>query len=383
VAPSDKPIPTPLHQRVADFKQRQMPLLIWLICAGICGWMLFERSAQRDYVGLAQSVRYEISAPSVGRIDTVFVDLYETVAVGDILAKLDDAELAARVERSHASIRKLRAELIAARAQLRSSNDTGLAGWTNDLRRFQTDEEDRRLAALDLRATIEADEIDFERLSLRVRRISPLAQDGIVDPLLDDEVRLEREEVKRRLESNKGLLAQTEDEYRAARTRRHEYESNLPQLPQVEPFLGPLREAIEIESQRLREIEVRRAGLVMRSPVEGQVSGILCRSGQSVVPGEPIVTVTDRSVRDIVTYLSQADERPIGENTPVLVSSLERPGQVSESFVTRVGASVEIMPERLWRSPSVPSYGRAVVIAALPSMGLRPGELLNVRFLAD
>ena len=67
----------------------------------------------------------------------------------------------------------------------------------------------------------------------------------------------------------------------------------------------------------------------------------------------------------------------------MLVSSLDRPGEVAESFVTRVGSSVEVLPERLWVDPAMPGYGRAVVIAALPKMGLRPGELLHIRFLDD
>jgi multidrug resistance efflux pump len=185
------------------------------------------------------------------------------------------------------------------------------------------------------------------------------------------------------LENNKTLLAQTENEYRAARSRRHEFEANLPQLPEAEPLLDPLREAITVESQRLRAEESRRASMVMRSPIEGQVTRILCRQGQSVRPGEPIVTITDRTVRNIVTYLASADDRTIRENSPVLVSSLDRPGQVSESLVTRVGGSIEILPERLWVGPATPGYGRAVVIAALPNMGLRPGELLNIRFLDE
>jgi hypothetical protein len=86
-------------------------------------------------------------------------------------------------------------------------------------------------------------------------------------------------------------------------------------------------------------------------------------------------------VRNIVTYLPTADDRPVRQNAPVLVSSLDRPGQVAESFVTRVSVSVEVLPERLWADPARPGYGRAVVIAALPKMGLRPGELLNIRFL--
>ena len=379
----DDLIQTPWPQRVAEFKQRRLPVVVWVLCAAVCSWMLLNRTQPAEYIGLAQAIQYEISAPTVGRIDTVFVDLYQPVGIGDLVVKLDDSELEARIDRARASISVLRAELVSARSQLQSTNQSGLADWTNDLRRFHTDEEDRRLAALDLRATIEADEIERERLKLRQLRIGPLAREGIVDPSLLEETGLEIAEVEKRLENTRAVLAQTEEELHAAMTRRQEFEANLPRMPDAEPFLGPLRESIEVESRRVKEIEARRAELVMRSPAEGQVSQILCRRGQSVTAGEPIVTITDRTVRDIVTFLKETDERPIGERTPVLVSSLERPGQFVESFVLRVSSSVEILPERLWANPTIPVYGRAVVIAALPSMPLRPGELLSVKFQLD
>jgi len=383
VANRDDVIETPRLQRVAEFKQRRLPMLVWIVCVAACGWMLLHRTQPADYIGLAQSIQYEISAPKVGRVDTVFVDLYQPVGIGDLVVKLDDSELEAEINVARASISVLRAELISARTELQSENASGHANWTNDLRRFHTDEEDRRLATLDLRATIEADEIELERLKLRQLRIGPLASEGIVDPSLREEIGLEIEEVTRRLENTRAVLAQTEEELHAAVIRREEFEANSPQMPAAEPFLDPLRQSIEVENMRLTEIETHRAQLVMRSPAEGQVSQILCRRGQSVKAGEPIVTITDRTVRDIVTFLKETDDRPIGERTPVLVSSLERPGQRIESFVLRVSSSVEILPARLWANPSVPAYGRAVVIAALPSMPLRPGELLSVQFQVD
>ena len=62
---------------------------------------------------------------------------------------------------------------------------------------------------------------------------------------------------------------------------------------------------------------------------------------------------------------------------------MSRPERVAESVVVRLGPDIEILPERLWRVPSTPEYGRAVVIAAVPTLQLTPGELLNVRLITD
>ena len=50
-----KPIETPKAQRVADFKRRQLPVVVWSLCALAVAWMLGSRAAQYEYVGLAQA----------------------------------------------------------------------------------------------------------------------------------------------------------------------------------------------------------------------------------------------------------------------------------------------------------------------------------------
>lgn len=376
-----RPIETPLPQRVADFKRRYLPVIVWSAAALACVWLMTGRANRFEYIGLARSVQYEVSANAVGRLETLLVDLYDRVEAGDLVAKLDDAEIAARIERSRATIRQLGAELDATRAQLVADNRIDQASWHNNLRRFETDEEDRRLAALELRVTIESDEIELERLALEQQRAGPLLETGLIGQEEYDTIRLMHDAVQTRVEENRVLLAQTESEYRTAVLRREAFEKSLPSTPAEEPLLRPLREAIEAENGRLREIQSRREATVLRSPVTGQVSSILCRQGQTVVPGEPILTIADGTVTEILAYLGETDSERARENTPVLVASMSRPGKVAESFVIRLGPDVEMLPQRLWREPTTPEYGRAVVIAAVPGLDLTPGELLSVKLL--
>jgi multidrug resistance efflux pump len=208
-----------------------------------------------------------------------------------------------------------------------------------------------------------------------------LLEAGLINQQQYDAIRLMHDTVRTRVEENKILLAQTESEFRTARARRESFEQGLPVTPEEEPMLRPLREAIEVENQRLREIQARREATVLRSPVTGQVSSILARRGQTVVPGDPILTIADGTVTEILAYLDEADSRRARESAPVMVASLARPEKVAESFVVRLGPDVELLPQRLWREPSTPEYGRAVVIAAVPGLKLTPGELLTVKIL--
>jgi multidrug resistance efflux pump len=342
--------------------------------------MLLERTHRFEYVALAQAMEYEVSAPIDGKLDMVYVDLYDKVSAGEVVAQLADVELTARLEHSQASIRMLRAQLLAQRVRLQTDTTQGLAAWTDDLRRFHADEAGHRLAALELRARLHADEVTLEQLERQLRRTEPLLAAGVIGQLEHEEIQLERDELSKTIEETRWLLRETEREYEASRERRRTFESSLPEIEGEEPLLAPFREAIAVETQRLREIEAQRDALVLASPIDGQVSAILCRPGQAVVPGEPILTITDPQVRDIVAWLDGADSREIRPNTPVVVTSREQRGRSVDSYVVRVGSTIEMLPERLWPDPASPAYGRAVVIAALPKMELRPGELLSVRF---
>jgi multidrug resistance efflux pump len=374
------PIPTPPEQRAEDFRQRKLPMLVWGFSLLVCGFLLFGRAHRFEYIGLARGLQYNVSAVATGSLESLAVELYDEVQAEQVLARLDDSALSARYDRSQAAIRRLEAELNAARIQFASSSRQERSGFSSDLRRFQTDEEERRRAAQELRVTLESDKVLLTGLSLDLERSEPLLSSGLIGRFEYDQTKASHDELARRIEENQVLLTQTEGELRAAEARRRSFEQSLPTRPQEEPILLPLREAISEEMERLREIEAERGALVLRSPVSGQVTSILCRRGETVVAGEPVLTVAERSVKDIVAYLSESESRNVLERTPVRISALRDPGRVAESVVVQVGASLELMPERLWTRTGTPQYGRAVVIAAIPALELAPGELLNVRF---
>ena len=372
---------TPLPQRFHDFRRRHLPTVVWALCLLVSLWLLAGRAQRFEYVGLAEALSYEVSAATVGRVDVVLVDLYDRVGAGDVVASLDASHVEAQIETANATLSRLRSELEAARVELLAARGQNRAGWVADLRRFQIDEEQRRLDMLALKVEIESDQVEEERLALELKRNLPLLETGIMGQMEYDTLRLAHDEVERRLTENRVLLAKTEEEYEAARTRRVAFEAELPASPEVEPLLQPLRAAVQEETLRLQEIQVERSELILRSPVAGQVNGVLARAGQSVVAGEPIVTITEHAPREIIAYIDESDARRVAQTERVLLTSVGRPETAAESYVVRVGTSLDPLPPRLWFDPARPSYGRAVVIAAVPDLQLTPGERVSVRFL--
>jgi len=378
MAEPEQRIETPRHQKMVDFRRRRLPAIVWSLAAVLCAFLLLNRAGEFEYIGMAQALEYEVSSQVTGTVETLVVELFDDVEAGEMLAKLDDSQVVAVIETSQATVRQLAAELEATKVQLLSDN----AAATADLRRFQIDEEQRRLDALSLRVVIESDEVEAERLALEVRRAQRLLDNGLISEMEFDNFRLLHDQLRRRVEENRVLLAETEQDYLTAKSRRESYENSLPHLPAEEPLLLPLKNAIAVESGRMREIELQREALVLRSPVSGQISQLLCRRGQSVVPGEPILMVAERSAREILAYLGEGDGTRVVRDSPVLVSSRNDPSRVAESRVVRVSPTIQALPQRLWRDPRTPDYGRSVIIAGVDGLDLTPGELVNVKLIA-
>jgi multidrug resistance efflux pump len=355
-------------------------LLVWSICAVVCIALLTQRAVGVKYIGLAQAPNYEVSSATTGTIDAVVVSLFDDVQAGEVVATLDERSVVASIGTINARIAKLEAELEATRAEIGSGSGSGLADINSDLRRFQINEEDRRLAALRLGVVIESDEVELTRLKLELGRNSQLLEEGIIGQSFFDLVKASHDVVETRLTSNKVLLEQTRQEFRKASERRLAYESELAVVPAIEPLLQPLLEAISVEIARLEEIQVLRESLVLRSPVDGRISSVVGHRGQAILPGEPIVTVSERTIEAVVAYLSSEDGVDVSAQQTVRLVSLDRPGMMADSVVLRVSPGTDIIPQRLWSNPNVAVYGRAVVIAPQPSMGLTPGELVEVRF---
>ncbi|HKQ63334.1 MAG TPA: HlyD family efflux transporter periplasmic adaptor subunit [Candidatus Polarisedimenticolaceae bacterium] len=372
-------IATPPAQRSEEFKRRVLPLLVWSLAALAATLLMVGRARRLEYIGLAQSLDYRISARATGTVQAVLVDLYDAVDKGEVVAKLDDRPVLASIATADATVRQLQAQLGAATAQLSADRRTGRESWVADLRRFQVNEEQRRLELLALKVQIESDAVEVERLAIEAEREQALLAAGLASKTDAEAARLTRDAVRRRLDENRVLYAQTEQELKTAENRRNVFERNLPEPPPVEPLLRPLQASIEVETQRLKQIEVEREATVLRSPVAGQVSQILCREGQAVVPGEPVVLVSEHDVHEIVAYLRESDRRHVQVGSAVVVTSLSDPARSAESVVMRVGGTVAQLPPRLWSNPALPEYGRALVVAETPSLGLMPGELVSVR----
>jgi hypothetical protein len=140
-----------------------------------------------------------------------------------------------------------------------------------------------------------------------------------------------------------------------------------------------LRLTISVEERKIEELVAARDFHILRSPVDGWVTQILHNAGEAVLAGDPIAIVTSEEPVRLVAYINESHAPRVSMNSEVSVIRRTSPVETVRSKVIHVGPAIELLPERLWRSPTLPSYGRPIVIAGIPGWRLLPGEVLGVR----
>jgi len=108
---------------------------------------------------------------------------------------------------------------------------------------------------------------------------------------------------------------------------------------------------------------------------------MLRRSGESVLAGEPILTVTSDSSSEVIAYIGEDQVVGIREGMEVLLIKDSEPQQIAPSLVSYIGPVTEEMPVRLWRNPNFPQWGRPFLVKVPQQMELTPGELVGIRRL--
>jgi multidrug resistance efflux pump len=381
---------------LAGLKMHLAPIIVWLGVVACVAAMFTHRSRRFQVLGIAQGQVHQISSTCTARLKSVTVGLFDDVKKGQVLAVLDtvlDNEnipevIQAQLDTFSAEVAHLQAELAATRDRLGIQAANLQRDTILDQRRFDVNVEAAKLRVLQLEAAIEADRRGIESIELDGRIFVLQGRLDVNDaaPYELKKIKLEYNNLQKRIADNEGLLAETQRDLEQAQHRLDEFAQNQPQPPPVDSELQVIRSAIQVQQQRMNELQVRRPLLELKAPFDGVVSLIQRGPGETVRAGEPILTVAETKPREVVAYASEKLAGRVKERMVVeLIRTAEPAGQderlVASSQVVEVGPTVEQMPARLWRNPNVPQWGRPIMIKTPPNLNLVPGEVVGVRGL--
>lgn len=371
------PIPSPPGTAFREFRVKFVPVAMFALVLAMASYTWTRYVGPVALVGEVQMVRSSVSAPVSGRLSQMPVAMFQRVRAGQVVGQITQTEpavLDAQVALARARIDQVR---ISFDPELRrQNNQVGYASL-----RLNWLDERTQLAAQLARTNFLGGELD------RAKRFQAGIGTGgvavrVTDPLTGF--------------ASVADVQKAQAAYDEAVASIHERSKAIAEISEILERLAPeekrlddeipagIRSAILVEERNLQLLETQLAPQSVLAPIDGVVTAVQRRAGEHVKSGEVLLTITAESGGTILAYF----HAPVDESA--------RPGRMLEvrpqggkrgrarTQITEIGPALESIPNGLLpaRPPGASSeLGLPMTMVAPPELGLRPGELVNLRFV--
>ncbi|HIJ65946.1 MAG TPA: HlyD family efflux transporter periplasmic adaptor subunit [Candidatus Hydrogenedentes bacterium] len=365
-------IRTPLPRQLRLWRQRLLPIVVWLIGVALVITLMGRQRQRIDAVGIAEVRQATVAPVFDGTVHAISVDVFDPVQAGEAVAVMDDTLIQAELITLKAELAHLSGELEARREQLKLD---GMAAQ----HRVMLDADDAQIDYLLLVAEYESDKAALKRLEGMCASQNTASDSALLDRRTSDETLLRYESLARR-------VAEYEEAMAAARVRMEQAEQRRDLGKEAygdhnwASLLEPFQREIRVQEARLSEIAQRTQFLVLRAPLAGRVSSIVCRSGETVLAGMPVLTIASPDSQRVLAYIPEHSLRAVEVGAVAEVYSRRKAGPAVRGSVLRVDGKVEAMPMALWRNQAVSERGLSILVGGIPPGRFFPGEALDVRF---
>ena len=361
---SDAPgaIPIPLPQRWREIRKRILPVVVFAAAFVTVGVLWRDHTASRVLIGQAEPVLSNVSCYKPGVLAELKVERFQRVKAGDPIGKVMVTEpriLASSLAVIQAEIESLRANMRPVSIQQHNAMDY----------------DQLRLDWMKQRTQLASARVNLELAGTEFHRTEELFKDKIVAERVFDQAKAARDRLQNEVENLNKLVEEGEKNIQMLQL------TNANEMGAVS--IDPLRAAIAVQESKLHLTEAELSPITVTAPIDGIVSTIFHRAGESVTPGQPIVSVATLNPVRIVGYLRPpiSDEPKPGMKVEVRTRSLPR--AVGEAHIIEVGTQLEAVPATLLGPMKLANteLGLPVEISLPESMKIRAGELVDIVLL--
>jgi multidrug resistance efflux pump len=362
-------IPTPPSQRRKDFRLQRVPFIVFALAAVAIFIMWTQNLAPTTFTGEVESVQENVASWMPGQLADLRVDLFQTVRAGDVVARIITTD----PKILEASLAVIRAEVDLLK--------TEMAPILNQ-HRDAVNYEQLRLSWLVQRVDLASARVRLEFANSELERVKRLFEEKIVPqgaPIGGDrnsfgyDVALrDREALRTEVDEREKLVSEMELKLRNLKLPEH-WENAQTNNPAISA-------AIAVQDEKLRLTEAQLTPLTLKAPMDGTVNKLYRRSGETIVAGDPIFSISSPRSRRIIGYLRQplAFEPKVGD--PVNVYTRRPHHAVATAKILQVGAQMELLTAPLRLRGSAPAMDRGLpILLDLPAgLNVHPGELVDL-----
>lgn len=338
-------------------------LVAGIIFAALVIWKIFFATPSLPPGVLAVSGRIEgddsaVAPKTSGKILEVTVREGDTVNAGQVIARLDDAQVRAQEDSARAALADAQAKMQGARDQIavlqeqlrQNQVQTGQASLDADGR--------IRQAQADLTAA-EAD-LTQQQAALRLAEFnrdaySKLAKTGAASQLqgLQAEVQADQQAAvvassQRKVESARGALTTAQANLDNPKIRGAQVSSTQAQLAQQQSTINGAKAQTAQAQAQLAEAEANRADLTVLAPFSGTVLTRAAEPGEVVQAGTAIITLLDLSKVYLRGFIPEGEIGKIKVGQPSHIFLDSNSNQALDGYVLRIDPQATFTPENTY-----------------------------------
>lgn len=322
--------------------------IVALVAGGVWAWHTFSGGNALPEGLIQANGRLEgdhttVASKLAGRIAKLEVREGATVTAGQVLARLEDTQLAARQQQADAAVATLAAQLQAARSQL------DIARREVPLAEASADAVVAKARAAEAQAARDA------------KRFDELAARGTVEPRRAEQTRLA-------LTAASADLRQAEQAASSSRLGRDKVRARENDIAALEAGLRQAQAAS-------KEVASLVDDLTLRAPAGGVVLSRLRDSGEVVAAGAPIFDIVDLDKLYLKVYVPEKQIGLVRLGLSAQVYTDAYPGQTFAATIRYVASQAEFTPKEV-QTPDERvklSYAVRLYLDTNPDHRLTPG----------
>ncbi|MCF7669438.1 MAG: HlyD family efflux transporter periplasmic adaptor subunit [Verrucomicrobia bacterium] len=347
------PIPIPPAQKWREFNIRIVPVILFLAClAGVATlWKTYVLPT--SLVGQVEPVYAEVTSPQPGLLADLKVARFQEVKKGDAVAEIFSEDMQMPLSLVEAEMDLLRIRM-----------EKTLTGARNsmDFEQLRTTWMEQKVLLASTRANLNYARQEFNRTKKLYEDELVSASEYDLAMTKKDDLEAELTQRLELIEKLKTSLAQLGASVtNGTDFADSEFQSNL-----------------QAFQQRVDLLQARTGPIVLKAPINGVVSMVYCRAGQTVMDGQPILTISAKDSERIVGYLRQPLNWEPKQDMNIKVRTRSAPRQEGIGKLLKVGARFEPITNALARVQWPVESGLPILVSVPKGMNTRPGELVDL-----
>ncbi len=359
------PLPAARPVEIKAPRSRVVPILIILgvIIVAVVLWEVFFATPRLPDSIVALSGRVEgddsaIAPKTTGKILEITVREGDSVVAGQMIARLDDAQVRAREDQARAALANAQAvsqtardQIAVLQEQLRQNHFQAAQSTTDANGRVRQAQADLTVAEADLaqqQAALRLAEFNRDAYMKLAKTGAASQQQGLQADVLAEQQAAVVAAAQRHVESVRGALNTAQANLENPKIRDAQTSATERQIAMQQSQLNATKAQIAQAQAQLAQAQADRADLTVLAPFSGTVITRAAEPGEVVQAGTAIVTLLDLSKVYLRGFVPEGEIGKVKIGQPAHVFLDSNPNQALDGYVLRIDPQATFTPENTY-----------------------------------